>query len=94
MRRSRDSGRWFAELVPYRWRRVHHWYATAFGFFWLPCGHCGLEYGGHEWRDLDGLPCTIAVQSRATPDGLVIAESTGICPVCTRAGYGERAWTL
>lgn len=37
-----------ARLVPYRFRRFHHAYATMFGFYWLPCPLCGREYGGHE----------------------------------------------
>lgn len=29
-----------------RW--LHHAYARAMGYFWLPCPRCGRMYGGHE----------------------------------------------
>lgn len=73
----------FIMLVPYRWRRAHHWYATTRGYFWLPCPLCGREFGGHEWRAADGL-----VASIPTPGGEP-GEGTGICPRCTAAGLGE-----
>lgn len=33
-------------------RRLHRLWATIMGHFWLPCGRCGFEFGGHEhgWR--------------------------------------------
>lgn len=37
-----------ARLLPYRWRRFHHYFARQFGYFWKPCPLCGREYGGHE----------------------------------------------
>lgn len=63
-----------------RW--VHRLYAAALGFFWLPCPVCGRMFGGHEWRDRDGLPSCI-------PTG-VQGVGRGICPSCTRNGYGSR----
>ncbi|MCC5574510.1 hypothetical protein IMZ11_02505 [Microtetraspora sp. AC03309] len=45
---SGPFGRKLARLVPYRFRRFHHAYATTFGFYWLPCPLCGREHGGHE----------------------------------------------
>ncbi|MGW4663217.1 hypothetical protein [Streptosporangium sandarakinum] len=41
------SAKW-ARLVPYRFRRFHHAYATSHNFYWLPCPLCGREHGGHE----------------------------------------------
>lgn len=73
----------FIMLVPYRWRRAHHWYARTRGYFWLPCPLCGREFGGHEWRHADGLAAAIP-----TPGGEP-GEGTGICPPCTAAGLGS-----
>lgn len=72
---------WFAALVPYRFRRPHHWYATAFGYFWLPCPLCGDEFGGHEWRTVRGLHSSIP--------GDRPGSGRGICPRCTGAGRGR-----
>lgn len=44
---SRGPGR-IARLVAYRFRRFHQSYATACGFFWLPCPLCDRPFGGHE----------------------------------------------
>lgn len=65
-----------------RW--YHKMYARFNGYFWLPCPICGKEFGGHEWRDLDGLPSVIS-------DGAP-GRGRGICPTCTRAGLGHRIW--
>lgn len=46
-----STGPWHADyvrLVPYRYRRFHQTYATAFGFFWMPCPLCNRPFGGHE----------------------------------------------
>lgn len=32
-----------------RW--LAHLYATAFGFFWIPCPLCGEMFGGQEVRE-------------------------------------------
>ena len=29
-------------------RRLHQFYAWAFGYFWIPCPVCGRMFGGHE----------------------------------------------
>ena len=62
-----------------RW--AHRVYARLFGYFWLPCNLCGEMTGGHEWRDIDGLPASI-------PDPHGGPGRVGICPACTRAGKG------
>lgn len=55
--------------------------AAVGGYFWLPCPCCGEEFGGHEWRDVNGLPSSV-------PDVDEPQRSWGICPVCTADGYG------
>jgi hypothetical protein len=70
-----------ALLVPYRFRRVHHWVATRRHYFWIPCPLCGHEFGGHEWRAIGGR-----ISSIPTPGST--SGSRGICPRCTRAGRG------
>ncbi len=73
---------WFAWVVPYRLRTVHRWYASAGGYFWLPCPLCGVPFGGHEWRSVGGRLASV-------PDPCGSRNmSTGICPRCTRAGRG------
>lgn len=72
---------WFARLVPERWRWAHRVFAWAARYAWLPCPLCGREFGGHEWRDIDGM-------ISATPK--TGGGHTAICPACTRAGRGER----
>jgi hypothetical protein len=68
--------------------RWMHWlYAWLGGYFWLPCPLCGRYSGGHEWRDINGLPSSIPGDRPGT--------SHGICPACTRAGRGYevvRVW--
>jgi hypothetical protein len=69
-----------------RFRTLHRLYAHWAGFFWLPCPLCGRYFGGHEWRTIDGK-----VASIPTGKGNALwSEATGICPDCTRAGYGYR----
>jgi hypothetical protein len=58
-------------------------YAQIMGYFWLPCPSCGVEFGGQQWRDINGHYSSIPA---AEGDGI------GICPTCTRAGVGCRAW--
>ncbi len=79
MSSKRYGAPWFALLVPYRFRWAHRWYATALGYFWLPCPLCRRPFGGHEWRQVNGRPDSIPMGRRLR---------TGICPCCTRAGYG------
>jgi hypothetical protein len=65
-----------------RSRAFHRTYARTMGYFWLPCPLCGQEFGGHEWRDIDGKRSSIPA-----PDGPQ-GMSIGICPDCTEAGRG------
>lgn len=74
----------FARLVPESWRRAHHWYAVRNRKFWLPCSLCGHEFGGHEWRTVNGLSADIADPKYPAGSG----RGIGICPACTRAGRG------
>lgn len=71
---------WFARLVPQSWRWAHHWYATHTGHFWLPCPQCGIEFGGHEMRNVNGKLCTWVSGN---------GEWMIICPACTKAGHGK-----
>jgi hypothetical protein len=73
------SGR-IARLLPYRWRRFHHWYATAWGFYWLPCPLCGREHGGHEGGK------TIPDPARGPGAGVTI------CAPCSRTRPSEEDW--
>lgn len=65
-----------ARLVPYPARCFHHWYATACGYFWLPCPWCGQPFGGHEGG---------GSMSDPTRPGYGIT----VCSRCTRAGRGD-----
>jgi hypothetical protein len=69
--------------IPERQRRRHRAYARMHGFFWLPCPLCGRQFGGHEWRHIDGKPAAV-YRDPADP-----GHGTGICPSCTRAGLGQ-----
>lgn len=72
----------FTRLVPERLRRAHRWYAISHGYFWMPCDLCGREFGGHEWRNIDGKWSSV-------PDPMgQPGQGIGICPWCTRAGKG------
>ena len=46
MRRNRDMH--FCEAGYSRDRAAEQRYANLHHYFWLPCGICGFEYGGHE----------------------------------------------
>lgn len=59
--------------------------ARLFGYFWLPCPLCAREFGGHEWREINGLSGTIYGHRGDDP-----STGKGICPVCTALGRGER----
>lgn len=60
---------------------VEKYKALIGGYFWLPCPCCGVEFGGHEWDEIDGLPCIVpSLEKKNT--------GIGICPNCTREGYG------
>lgn len=74
---------WLGQVTPESWRWLHHLYAWAGRFFWLPCPLCERPFGGHEWRDIDGKPSQI-------PSGDEDGLGQGICPRCTRAGRGVR----
>lgn len=71
----------FARIVPERWRWVHRWFAHFAEYAWQPCPLCGRDFGGHEWRDIDGH--TSLIPNPASQFGHL-----GICPSCTRAGRG------
>lgn len=62
-------------------RFLHHAYAWALGYFWLPCPLCGRVMGGHEWRSVAGKPADIPTDT--------LGIFRGICPVCTYQGRGE-----
>lgn len=63
-------------------RALNKLYAAVMGYFWLPCPLCKQEFGGHEWRDIDGKPSFIFIPGSHH-------SSEGICPDCTRAGKGS-----
>lgn len=63
-----------------RW--VHRVYAQRLGYFWLPCASCGDKFGGHEWRDRRGHFSSLPVHDK----------ERALCPRCTLAGVGCRAW--
>lgn len=63
-----------------RYRLLHRIYAWLTGHFWIVCPVCGQEFGGHEWRDVNGKPSSIR-----RPDDTGVA----ICPECTALGAGE-----
>jgi hypothetical protein len=67
-------------LIP---RAAAKLYADLFGYFWVPCPVCGMDFGGQEWRDVDEH-----LSSIPTGDP---GMSKGICPGCTAAGAGCRA---
>lgn len=64
-----------------RLRRLNKAYAFVAGYCWIACPLCGQEFGGHEWRDIDGKSSVIYMD--ATGAG------RGICPDCTREGKGN-----
>ena len=66
------------QYIPYGWRWLHHVWANVAGYFWQPCRICGRPFGGHEWRDRNGLSGSIV-----TEDG-----TRAICPKCTVEGRG------
>jgi hypothetical protein len=72
-----------------RW--MHHAYAWALRYFWLPCHLCGRHFGGHEWRDIDGRSSSVDVVGLKGVDGIyhTVIRPTAICPSCTREGLGQ-----
>lgn len=64
-----------------KWNQLRAWFG---GYFWINCPACGQMFGGHEWRDIDGKPSHIPVDS-----GPGWGTSRGICPDCTRKGLGR-----
>lgn len=96
---SRSVGT-FAMIVPFRFRKLHRWYARYAGRFWIPCPvpHCEVEFGGHEWADADPHGSRTAWGSLPATMPLPCTEGTGpplaaaICPPCARAGVGRRLW--
>lgn len=63
-----------------RLRTLNKVYAAVAGYFWLPCPLCEKEFGGHEWRDIDGKASSIPAAAGG--------NRVGICPDCTKAGKG------
>jgi hypothetical protein len=59
-------------------------FASLHGYFWLPCPLCGIDFGGHEWRD--GEPDK---PSHIPDPGGIPGLFKGICPYCTEAGRGS-----
>lgn len=78
-----DRTHLFARLVPESWRRAHRAFARLAQYAWQPCPLCTREFGGHEWRDIDGKTSLI-------PNPASIFGHLGICPACTRAARGHR----
>lgn len=66
-------------------RYLHRAWASLFGYFWLPCSHCGEPFGGHQWRNRGGHFSDI-------PREWTGMGGKAICPACTRRGVGCRAW--
>lgn len=65
--------------------------AARLGYFWLPCPLCGQHFGGQEWDDVDGHDASIPDPERQQdPDRAL--RGIAICPNCTAAGAGCRAW--
>lgn len=71
----------FARLIPERWRWAHRWFAWLAQYAWLPCPLCSEPFGGHEWRDINGM-----ISATPKPGG----GHTAICPTCTRTSRGDR----
>lgn len=71
-----------------KYRAVNEAFAKANGYFWLPCPLCGQKFGGHEWKDYDGL------SSQIPADDGVPGHGQGICPDCTKAGRGVDIFSL
>ena len=67
-----------------RFRWLARRYARLLGYFWLPCPVCRREFGGHEWRKVNGHVSTIPSVELHRP----MRKATGICPDCTAAGVG------
>lgn len=59
-------------LLPYRWRRFHHAFAAANGFFWAPCVLCSRPFGGHEAGE--------AIPDPTDPPLFIV-----VCSQCTRS---------
>lgn len=75
----------FMSRLP-RW--MHRLYARLDGYFWTPCPLCRRRFGGHEWKERDGLSATITTATRVNGG----RSGTAICPSCTRAGRGDPEW--
>lgn len=67
-------------------RKLNKAFANLNGYFWLPCPLCGKKFGGHEWRDYNGLSSHINDPDYPPLSG----RGKGICPDCTKAGKGEK----
>lgn len=65
-----------------RWNRVRAWLG---GYFWIPCAHCGREFGGHEWTMSRYASIPVDVHPHRV-------TSRAICPDCNADGVGFFAW--
>jgi hypothetical protein len=69
-------------------------------FFYMPCPHCGIYFGGDEWTLRSAKESSIPVPGKAAECLSVLGhvlpvklyKGSGICPVCTEDGVGDRAW--
>ena len=66
-----------------KFRTLNKMFAAVAGYFWLECPCCGKGFGGHEWKDRDGM-----ISSIPCNDDYCSGHRIGICPDCTRAGIG------
>lgn len=66
-------------------RLTNEVYACMYGYFWMPCPHCGRHFGGHEWYNRNGHESSI-------PHNGSMDSGRGICPTCTLDGVGDRAY--
>lgn len=68
-----------------RW--MHRLYAWLGGYAWKGCPTCGHFFGGHEWKDRNGLSSIITTEIHGNG-----RTGKGICPSCTLAGKGDPSW--
>lgn len=74
-----SSGFPLAALWPFRFRSLHRAYAERYGYFWLPCVLCGLEFGGHE--------ITASIPDPTDELGRLWQS---VCPACAAERHGGK----
>jgi hypothetical protein len=54
-------------------RTLHRLWARLFGYFWLPCDHCGRCVGGHErgWQARNSQTGASFLCPRCAPDAAI-----------------------